>query len=274
MTQVTVGLYGLVDAVRGAARAEYDTDPQRWEPRNAWLFTAPVTERLIGAREELAAAIGPDRRDRAELSARNMSRPDRRTGEALAERVVQAEILAARHVAHAGAAGRIVEPGGLGACGCGKRGYCDVRSILRDSCRDVLQRGVIPGRTVARIVITRGWDWSASSAPVRGFFIDGCGGPCGCDYLAGGVDRVRRQLTTDEVAKYLRQRGAWRLLTRDEAAAAIVDAGYRLCGEPSHCHDFLPADAGPDVWRRSDAPAWHVDCGVWVAYVARNTTTN
>ena len=260
-------LFTAATAVQAAACAEYATTPDRFTAPGAWLF-ADLSPTLDAARRELAAIIPADPRTRRELAARNMPTPDARTGEHLANQLARAAILAADHAARSGG---IVDAGGFGACPCRPGGgHCGTRGIFRAAWRDVLARGVTPGNPVARIVIRNsyGTGHGTGSAPVRGFLIDGCGGPFDGDYLDGGCHGEARHITPEFVGDYMRRmRQPWRLVTRAEAATTIVAAGYRLCGNPGHGHSLGPVDTGPVVWRAADDPAWHVNHGAMVAYV-------
>lgn len=220
--------------------------------------------RLDQAEANLAAAIGPDRRTRAELAARNMTTLDLAGGNF---RAASYRSWFTGYVAHEYKMGGTPRPG---VKVCQHNEWCNNSLGMWGARRAIMGRAVTPGRTIAKVILAHSCIDFHGSVRVRGFLADGCGAPIAGDYLDGGRD-VQRTLTTDEVDRWMaRPTSPWRLVTRTEAAAALVAAGYRMCTEPGHWHEFVPADGGgSDVWRPSRAADWHTEYGAKVAYVVR-----
>ncbi len=219
--------------------------------------------RLDQAEANLAAAIGPDRRTRAELAARNMSAPDR-AGSAFLAASYRSWFTS--YVAHEYKEGGTPRPG---VKHCQHREWCTSSLGMWGERRAIMGRAVEPGRTVAKVILAHSCIDYHGSARVRGFLADGCGAPTAGDYLDGGRD-VQRILTTAEVDDWMaKPHSRWRLVTRAEAAAAIVAAGYRMCTEPGHWHEFTPDDIVDGVWAPSRAGDWHTEHGARIAYAVR-----
>lgn len=263
---MTTSLYTATEQLQDAVFAAYAARHGINTGRAGAGLVADADRAVADAEQTLAGIIPPDRRTRLELSARNMSTPDPRCGVNLAAQLRRAATYVAEHAAVLGVAPGRIDPGGFGACVCGGGGYCGTRGVFRDARRAVLGRGITPGRTVARLVLSTNYR-VGSQAHVQGFAVDGCGGVFRCDFLTGGfAPSSPRRITPVEVERYMTRMGQpWRVVTRDEAADALVTAGYRVCGK--HPHDFGPADAGSDVWRPSAADPSHVDHGALVAFV-------
>jgi hypothetical protein len=274
-TTRTPTLHTLAAALETAAHAEYAADPARFATSpHAWLFTRPTSPAVIVAETALAAAIGPDLRTRAELSARNMRTPDAASGATLAEKLRCAATLAAKHAAAHGAPADAVDAltdrtdTADPRCPCGTW-VCDPLSLLRRARTAVYARGITPGHAVARIVLSYSWRTGMTRAAVQGFLPDSCGAPTRGDFLAGGMPERHGHITPGEVAAWLHRPGQqWRIVAGADAADAVTAAGYRVCDHPRHDHPVTPAMlAGGGLWWPSPVADWHVEHGTVSALV-------
>ncbi len=275
----TVDMYGLADALESATWEAYAADPGHYAGRNAWLFAPTVYGPLAEAEAALAAAIGPDRRTRRELAARNMREPDRRSGEHLAENLRHATLLTARHAALHGVSRERASDRGIGpSCWCGAWS-CQAPDLLCGARRDVFGRNIAPGHAAARVILTHSIIAYAGSACVQGFFVDECGAPLRGDYLDGGhPGNGRSILTPEQVAEYMRRhRQGWRIVAGDDAGDALAAAGYRACANPNHPPGWHPFDPGTvrgaGEWSRPTYDDGHTEYGAWQALVVRDDTT-
>ncbi len=278
MLTTAVDVYALADGLESAAWDAYAADPGHYADRNAWLFARTVYQPLADAEQALAAAIGPDRRTRRELSARNMSAPDPHTGAHLAADLRHAALLMARHAAaHEVTRERSVERGVGPSCWCGEW-PCQVPDLLRRARWAVFTRNIAPGRTVARIILSHSIIYGDGSARVQGFFVDECGAPLRGDWIEGGHPDTLGRLTPERVVDYMRRRRQpWRVVAGDEAAEALIAAGYRACTNPTHPPDWHPLDPatvrGAAEWNPPTADDRHTDYGSLAALVVRDDGT-
>ncbi len=263
-------LVGLCDALEAAVFAAYALEHGLADGTGSVREAARLVEE---AERVLAEAIPPGRRSLGELSARadfaQARWEDAVGGAFLASSLRHSAVSAAKHAHRHGDTPR------PGVWRCDHKRFCLELDHGWAARRRIVRRGIAPGRTVARLVLVTGAASYRRSALVRAFFADGCGGPVRGDFVEGGHEPVFEAITPADVERRMAAGNQpWRILTRDEAAAAIVEAGYRIdCAhpdhDPRHWHTFTAADAGSDTWRRSAAPDWHVEHGTWVAFVQR-----